>query len=360
LKHIVHIIDNLKTGGAEILLAAVIRKLPGFSHTIITLTPHIELTEIAGLAEIHCIHHKGWHMLPRSCRRIQRLVRQANPQVVHVHLFLSALLSRLALGTRYNLVYSLHNLYSATIFKKPWQRLLEKAVYNPQHKLIAVSSYVLHDYQRVVTACKSGTVLYNFIDDAFFSHGVLKKFPPPSLHKWVAVGSMKAQKNYKGLINSFKHFYNEHPQKNPLRLDIYGDGPLRESIQAQLSGSALPIHLKGNMTNIASLLKEYDAYISASHYEGYGIAPMEALAVGLPIFLSDIPVYREIYGGHAFFFNAAEQDARTFSKAHTLYQSMTTGEKEAHLAAGRQYAAAVAGSESYLKKLLTIYGIEAA
>jgi len=51
--------------------------------------------------------------------------------------------------------------------------------------------------------------------------------------------------------------------------------------------------------------------ISTSLKEGYGMPPMEAALLGVPILLSDIPVYRELYGGVAEFFdlNLASLDA---------------------------------------------------
>jgi glycosyltransferase involved in cell wall biosynthesis len=41
--------------------------------------------------------------------------------------------------------------------------------------------------------------------------------------------------------------------------------------------------------------------ISTSLKEGYGRPPMEALMLGIPVLISDIPVYQELYGKFAFF-----------------------------------------------------------
>lgn len=45
--------------------------------------------------------------------------------------------------------------------------------------------------------------------------------------------------------------------------------------------------------------------IIASHGEGFGLPVIEAASKGLPIIARDIPVFREIAGDHAFFFDAA-------------------------------------------------------
>jgi glycosyltransferase involved in cell wall biosynthesis len=56
------------------------------------------------------------------------------------------------------------------------------------------------------------------------------------------------------------------------------------------------------MYNLATL------FIYPSLYEGFGLPPMEAMACGAPVVLSDIPVHREIYNGSAHFCNPLDED----------------------------------------------------
>ena len=54
----------------------------------------------------------------------------------------------------------------------------------------------------------------------------------------------------------------------------------------------------------ADLLRLYQgcsALVYPSKWEGFGIPPLEALACGSPVIVSDIPVHREVLGGAAFF-----------------------------------------------------------
>lgn len=48
------------------------------------------------------------------------------------------------------------------------------------------------------------------------------------------------------------------------------------------------------------------ALVSTSREEGFGLPPLEALTKGTPVLLTDIPVYREIYGRWAQFFPAGD------------------------------------------------------
>ena len=349
---VVHCIDSLGIGGAETLLLTVIKKLPEYEHHIITLIPDVGFDEIREFAFLHCVHHTGWIKTIRTCSRIKRLVRQLKPEFIHAHLFLSSFLSRLALNHRHNFTYSIHNLFGATIFKSLHLRAMEKWIYHPSQKLIAVSKYVLDDYKSVVVGCKTGNVLYDFIDDSFFEQPrqrQIKKIPL----KWVAVGSFKKQKNYFFTIECIEALTHVYPDEN-ISLDIYGDGPMRSLIEKRIEG--LPfIVLKGTTNRLSTILDQYDACISTSEYEGYGIAPMEAMARGLPVFLSDIPVYREIYGDHSFLFSIHDNNCRDFLTSVESYSSKTFKEKEEAIMAGYQYAVKTASSENYISQLLSIY-----
>lgn len=356
MKKILHVIDSLQTGGAEILLYATIRKLPGFEHHIIILEDRVAFSDIREYATLHPIHHGGWVDLFKSISKIKAIERRINPDIVHAHLFLASFLTRMALRKHPNLVYTLHTLFSEAIFKKFHLRQLEKLAFRKEHKLIAVSYYVLEDYKKEIKNIKkeNGYVLYNFIADDFFDKKAgITDIRANQLNKWVAVGSLKSVKNYKGMIDLFKNLYNTVNEKSELQLDIYGEGSLKNELQEQIDRLGIPARLMGKIENIAGILKQYDAYISTSKYEGYGIAPMEALAIGLPLFLSDIPVYKEVYRNHAFYFNNNEISGLV--QACTAYQELAESDKKDRQKRGQEYAYLAANSNQYIRKLLEIY-----
>lgn len=47
-----------------------------------------------------------------------------------------------------------------------------------------------------------------------------------------------------------------------------------------------------------------DVFVYPSLYEGFGLPPLEAMACGAPVVVSDIPVFREVLGDSAFFVQA--------------------------------------------------------
>lgn len=59
-------------------------------------------------------------------------------------------------------------------------------------------------------------------------------------------------------------------------------------------------------------------YVSASRYEGFGIPLLNALHMGVTPVVSDIPVYREIAGRHAYFFRPESAESLTATLDHAI------------------------------------------
>nr|NAZ29569.1 glycosyltransferase [Caldimicrobium sp.] len=43
-------------------------------------------------------------------------------------------------------------------------------------------------------------------------------------------------------------------------------------------------------------------------FEGFGLPPLEAVSLGCPVILSDIPVLREVFGEAGFYFNPYSEE----------------------------------------------------
>ena len=67
--------------------------------------------------------------------------------------------------------------------------------------------------------------------------------------------------------------------------------------------------------DLPSLVAAASVFAFPSTKEGFGLAAMEALAAGVPVIASDLPVLREIFGGAARF---AAPDARHLRRPASL------------------------------------------
>lgn len=104
----------------------------------------------------------------------------------------------------------------------------------------------------------------------------------------VAMGRLSAQKNFTMVINAAKQIHVKHPD---VHFSIYGDGPLKDKLQAAIDVNHLSdvVALKGRTTNPAAVLNSADLFILSSNYEGMPNALLEAMAVGLPCISTNCP-----------------------------------------------------------------------
>lgn len=305
------VIDNLNKGGAEVLLVGILEELSkkfeiilvtligecGFENNNLTFKYRYILNSSNSVSFFH------------SLRSLKRIINKHRPDIIHSHLFYSSLISRISCPSNIPLIYSIHNEMSKNIFNRSkFLTFLEKNTIRRNHTLVAVSQSVLTDYEHTIKKVTSSFVIRNYISDNFFLAQIQGSQEKKSL-RLVAVGNIKDQKNYLYLVEAFKLL-----QSYNISLDIYGNGSEKDIniLQEKINRDNLPIYLKGKVANPFEVLHQYDLFVSSSKFEGFGIAPIEAMAMGLPLVLSDLPVYREITFNNALFFQI--EDPNSFSE----------------------------------------------
>jgi glycosyltransferase involved in cell wall biosynthesis len=296
---IAHFINNLSRGGAEILLKSTINSFPEYEHLIIYTNPPDELKkEIQGNVHYICLYHTSWRQIINTRKKIRHIIKEWHPHLIHAHLFDSTLIARLCKIRSIPLISTIHSTYSVDAFSKSKKALLlERLTSNLQQGLIGVSEYVIKDYLKHVPFKGKTFVLYNFLPERNFTtkSGITKKHNEE--FKCVAVGNLKEAKNYFYLLEAFTYL-----KDYPISLDIYGDGPLRESLFYYIQENELKVKLCGKAGDVTNILPNYDLFIQGSIHEGFGISVAESLAMKLPVLISDIAVFREITAGKAHFF----------------------------------------------------------
>lgn len=104
----------------------------------------------------------------------------------------------------------------------------------------------------------------------------------PSKHRIVSAGRMTEQKNQKMLVSAFSRIHNAFPDYT---LTIYGEGPLRGELQAQIEDLKLEdaVFLPGNVLDLHEQIKDAAIFVLPSNYEGLSNALLEAMMMGLPV-----------------------------------------------------------------------------
>jgi glycosyltransferase involved in cell wall biosynthesis/LmbE family N-acetylglucosaminyl deacetylase len=81
-------------------------------------------------------------------------------------------------------------------------------------------------------------------------------------------------------------------------LVIAGDGPLRASLEEQVSRESLPVHFLGFVPNkeVSGLFRASDVCATNSVHETFGLTIIESLACGTPMVMPHCAVFDELYG----------------------------------------------------------------
>ena len=97
----------------------------------------------------------------------------------------------------------------------------------------------------------------------------------------VTVGRLSEQKNHKLLIDAFEKIHRDYPD---FSVDIYGEGSLRNELQAYIDDKKLTasVHLCGKVDNVPEMIRDACMFVLPSDYEGLSNALLEAMGIGLP------------------------------------------------------------------------------
>ncbi|MEO8819765.1 MAG: glycosyltransferase, partial [Ginsengibacter sp.] len=281
--------------------------------------------------------------------KLKKIIKKQKPLIIHSHLFYSSLVSRLSCPRDIPLIYSLHNEMSKNVFNNSRiLTILEKKTIKKNHSVMAVSKNVLKDYENTFGEMNNSYVIENFILDKFFTGSSAKDSTVSEKLKLIAVGNIKNQKNYGYIVNVFENLKNFE-----ISLDIYGEGNDTDfkKLKATIEEKNLPIFLKGATNSIDKILPDYDLYVSCSSYEGFGISVIEAMASGLPLLLSDLPVYHEVTMDNALFFDV-ENPMSLVTLIKEVFDAKFNFKKLSlnGIEISKKYT-----KEIYLDKLLSIY-----
>lgn len=129
---------------------------------------------------------------------------------------------------------------------------------------------------------KKSTVIMNEVAKTFFDTQYIGG------NNIVTLGRLTEQKNQSILIRAFAEIAEKYPNS---KLEIYGDGPLRNTLESQIEDLKMTnrITLMGLTKNAASVLAKAKLFVLSSNFEGMPNALMEALTIGVPSISTDCP-----------------------------------------------------------------------
>jgi glycosyltransferase involved in cell wall biosynthesis len=201
-------------------------------------------------------------------------------------------------GARTRTVISIHTTLRNYIADTPdrWARTIPRVMARCQglaDAIVAVSEGAAADFARLAHV---STDRVNVIYNAVVTPALMRAAAEPPAHPWfadekvpvvLALGRLESNKNFKGLVDAFAIV----KRRCNARLAIFGEGPERAALEAQVRRLALQdsVALPGYVDNPYSCMARAAAVVLSSDWEGLPTVLIESLALGTPVVSTDCP-----------------------------------------------------------------------
>ena len=231
---------------------------------------------------------------PSIWRKLRRLVREKQIDIVHAHEYKTDLLALLL--SRYENVIPLATAHAWTgnTWREQFYYFADKRILRSFPFVVAVSSEIRSELLRCGVAPERVGVVLNGIDPQLFKRDYSyeaqareKLGLPPGRTIIGAVGRLELQKRFDLLIDSFAQLSRKHAD---LFLVIAGDGGLRSALELQAAryGLEQSIRFLGHQSDVSLVHHAIDIYVQSSQYEGTPNSVLEAMALESSIIATDV------------------------------------------------------------------------
>ncbi|MER8187091.1 glycosyltransferase [Kitasatospora sp. NPDC094015] len=238
---------------------------------------------------------------PGEVRRLRRIIRRAAPDVLHLHSAKAGLAGRLAARGALPTVFQPHAwsfaavggpMAAATVrwerFATRWTRAL--LCVSEQERVDGVAAGLEADWRVVPNGVD---LRHHAVADraarraARMQLGLDLEAPLA-----VCVGRLCRQKGQDVLLAAWPEVLARVPAA---RLALVGGGPDAGVLAGRVRGLADPsrVRLAGDVPDPRPWLAAADLVVLPSRWEGMALAPLEAMATGRPVLLTDVPGARE-------------------------------------------------------------------
>jgi len=249
---------------------------------------------------------KSPRILPLFAWRFYRILKRHKYDIVHCHILLFSgiclAIARLA-GVKKRIVH-MRNTPDNTrdpFFRRIYNKLMINLILKNATDIIGISNDVLRIWFGKDWRKNSKIrLIYNGLNTAPFHCAsepdwLKREFDIPSGYKTVVhVGRLTRQKNHVKLISIAQCYLADHPETCFI---LAGRGKLRSKIEDSINakGLASKFRFVGVRSDVPRIMMGADAFLFPSAWEGLGGVVIEAIAAGLPMVVSDLPAFREIF-----------------------------------------------------------------
>lgn len=292
---ILHVISAASSGGAELLVKDLSLEMTKQGHQVAVAfldearaVDRDELFEEKFIMELNSSGVKTY-ILGHSCRknpikgsyRLNAILNDFSPDIVHSHLFYAAIFSLFTLKKNVEFIYTHHNI---KLGAPKW--------------LFKLLDFKFSAYVGICKACTDLITPLTKRKVSQINNGVsLSKIIPKTEYairskvKILLVGRLTQQKNIQLFVRALSQIKHLDFVAN-----IAGEGELKNEIQQLVDELNIPdkVKLVGNVIDVPRLLNEVDIFALSSSWEGLPISQIEATLTGLPVLVTDVGGCAEI------------------------------------------------------------------
>lgn len=298
---ILHVINSLDVAGAERLLTQMlpIQQKHGHYVAILSLSnrcsPFFDVLKNAGIS-VDCLHLQGQEYNPFAIIQLKKYLKCYD--IIHVHLFPSqywVAMCKWLFGLKIPVVTTEHNTTN-TRMKHRLFTWIDRWVYSQYSCIICISDAVKEVMSKRVKGKVPTITIQNGIDLKVFTEAMpltRSSLSIPSEAKLlVQVARFREQKNQDCLIRALRLL----PEN--VHVVFCGDGEREEYCKslAEKLGVSERIHFLGSRTDVERIWKMADVGVMSSHWEGFGLAAVEAMAAGVPVVASRVDGLAQVVG----------------------------------------------------------------
>ncbi len=290
------IIPTLDRSGAEKQLTLLAKGLPRdqFDVSVCCLTrggPYSEELTSSGIPVT--VIGKKLKIDPAAYWRLKKHIQEVRPDIVHTWIFAANSYGRKAAHAA-----GVKHILCGERCVDPWkithEHLIDRYLDRATKKIVVNSSGIEDFYVKKGRDKSKFVVIPNGIDlidpqPTKSKEELWRELRLPDNAKMMlSVGRLWPQKRMKDLIWATEILKRI---RDDAFLVIVGDGPQRERLERYTKQVTIDdkVRIVGPRTDVSELMRHATLFMLASGYEGQSNALMEAMAIGLPVAVSDIP-----------------------------------------------------------------------
>ena len=312
---VLHIINNLNIGGAEKLLVETLPLYESFGVQVdVFLLTKVDSPFVSAIEENFNgnIYYSGLKSVYNPCQilKIRDFIQHGDYDVVHAHLFPTLYwlsFVKTFFGIKIPIIFTEHSTHNKRLDKFIF-RAIDRCIYRKYQNILAITPQVKQVLvQKLNINPEKVEVVYNGVEvDKYkqaspYAEGTFFEKGATIL---MQVSRFQAAKDQKTVIRALALL----PQK--YKLLLVGDGETKIECENLVQALSLQerVQFLGSRVDIPELLKTADIVIQSSHWEGFGLVAVEAMAAGKPIIASDVVGLRDIVSGYGLLFQKGNED----------------------------------------------------